>query len=186
MYQSTLSTNISIHMHWMLISFIDQKWNWFLIYLHEKVLGNKFHFNFTIGTFHNDIPSFKEFDLNYIIQTEKTQYRLENLKLKCKKCGNDIKLSYYSALTKEYIKCYQNRHGEIPSLLLNEYRGYKRFYACEKCNEPIDFKDMPLEMFFRWLEDSSEAGDSREVSGNALIRYFELDKLLESKKGAGD
>lgn len=106
--------------------------------------------------------------------------------MKCKKCGNDITLGYYSALTEQHIKYYQNRHDDIPPLLLNEYRDYKRFYACNKCNEPIDCKDMPIEMFFRWLQDSSEAGDSREASGKALIRYFELDKLLELKKDAGD
>jgi len=147
---------------------------------------NKFHFNFTIGAFHNDIPSFKEFDLNYIIQTEKTQYRLENLKLKCKKCGNDIKLSYYGALTKEHINCCQNRNESVPPVLTGVYKDHFRFYGCEKCGEPIDYKDMPMDMFFNWLQYSSEAGDSRETSSKALIRYFELDKLLEPKKDAGD
>lgn len=40
------------------------------------------------------------------------------------------------------------------------------------------YKDMPIDMFLRWLEFSSDVGDSREISGKALIRYFELDKLL--------
>ena len=105
--------------------------------------------------------------------------------MKCKKCGTDIGFSYYSGLTKEHIKCYQNRHENIPSLLLSEYKDYKRFYACEKCNEPIDFTDMSIEMFFRWIRDSSDAGDSREASGKALIRYFELDKLLKLKRKRG-
>lgn len=106
--------------------------------------------------------------------------------MKCKNCGNDIEFKYYSALTKEHIKYCKNRHEEIPNILINVYKDYKKFYACEKCNEPIDYKDMPIKMFFRWLQDSSNAGDSRETSGKALLRYFELDKLLELKKDVGD
>jgi len=111
---------------------------------------------------------------------------LENSKLKCKKCGNDINLNYYGALTKEHIKCYQNRNESVPLVLTSTYKDHYRFYGCEKCGEPIDYIDMPMDMFFRWLQYSSDAGDSREASGKALIRYFGLDKLLESKKEAGD
>lgn len=107
--------------------------------------------------------------------------------MKCKKCGNDNKLwEHCYGLTKEHIKYYQNQNENIPKLLTTIYKDYKRFCFCGKCNEPFDYKDMPMDMFFRWLQDSSEAGDSREVFGKALIRYFELDKLLESKKDAGD
>lgn len=106
--------------------------------------------------------------------------------MKCKKCGNNLDLYYYSSLTKEHIKCYQNRNEEVPPVLTTVYKNHNRFYGCEKCNEPIDYKDMPIDMFFNWLQYSSEAGDSREISGKALIRYFELDKLLEPKKETGD
>lgn len=101
--------------------------------------------------------------------------------MKCKKCGNDIRFNYYTGLTKEHIECYQNRNEDIPSLLLSEYKDYKRFYACEKCDEPIDFTDMSIEMFFMWLKDSSNAGDSSETSGKALIRYFHLNELLKER-----
>lgn len=106
--------------------------------------------------------------------------------MKCKKCGNDIKLNYYGALPKEYINCCQNRNESVQPVLTSVYKDHFRFYGCEKCGEPIDYKDMPIDLFFNWLQYSSEAGDSRETSGKALIRYFELDKLLESKKDAGD
>lgn len=100
--------------------------------------------------------------------------------MKCKKCGNDVELNHYGALTKEHIKCFKNRGEPVPLILSNVYKNHHRFYGCEKCGEPIDYKDMPIDMFFTWLQYSSEAGDSREDSGKALIRYFDLDKLLKS------
>ncbi len=106
--------------------------------------------------------------------------------MKCNKCGHDIELYHYSALTKEHIKCFVNRNEPVPSILTDVYKNHHRFFGCEKCGEPIDYKNMPMEMFFSWLQYSSEAGDSREASGKALIRYFHLDKLLELKKEAGD
>lgn len=106
--------------------------------------------------------------------------------MKCKKCGNDLEYHHYGALVSETIKCYKNRKEPIPELLTTSYKDYHRYYGCEKCGEPIDYKDMPIDMFFGWLEYSAEAGDSREASGKALIRYFEFDKLLKLKKDAGD
>ena len=104
----------------------------------------------------------------------------------CKKCGKEVDRNHYSGLVESHINFYKMNRKEIPTLLLNEYKNHHRFFGCKNCNQPIDYKDMPMEMFFRWLKASSDDGDSRETSSKALIRYFELDKLLELKKGAGD
>lgn len=96
----------------------------------------------------------------------------------CKKCGHNIEHPNCSCLTKSLIEYYKNK--ETPSVLTDVYKHHNRVYCCENCNEPIDYNyiDMPLNIFFNWLKDSSICGDTREVSGKALIRYFELDKML--------
>lgn len=106
--------------------------------------------------------------------------------MKCEKCGCNNEYNHVSCLTQEYIKSNNNTDKEVPEILTTLYRDHKRVYCCENCMEPIDYQDMPLRMFFNWLENSSNAGDSHEDSGKALIRYFKLDKLLGLQLKDGD
>lgn len=80
----------------------------------------------------------------------------------------------------------KNEGEKVPYSLLTTYKDFNGVLLCKNCEEPIDYMDMPLEMFFNWLEFSSEKGDSRKATGKALIRYFHLDELLELKKDEGD
>lgn len=99
----------------------------------------------------------------------------------CKKCGKEIKVyDYISGSVESYKKYCKENDKKISNVILTKYKGYHRFFYCKNCNEPIDYKDMSIEMFFTWLKYSSESGDSHEQSGKAIIRYFELDKLLSS------
>ena len=106
----------------------------------------------------------------------------------CKNCGKEIDTNYYYGIKNSHKKlmAFKNKGIEIPESLLTTYKENHAVLLCGNCDGVLDYKDMPMEIFFNWLERSSEAGDPREISGKALIRYFELDKLLEPRKDAGD
>lgn len=107
----------------------------------------------------------------------------------CKKCKKKINAgNCLYAQKRNYAELILLKElGEkVPNILLDTYKDCHAVPLCESCNYPIDYVNMPMEMFFEWLKHSSEKGDSRETSGKALIRYFELDKLLELKKEVGD
>lgn len=106
--------------------------------------------------------------------------------MKCKKCGEEINNNYYSCSTTKYLDYYKKGNSEVPEILSMICNEHHKICFCEKCKEFIDYKDMPIDMFLDWLCYSSESGDSRMASGKAFVRYFELDKLLEPKKDAGD
>lgn len=73
----------------------------------------------------------------------------------------------YSCATRSLIEYYKNK--KIPSVLTGIYKCHSRVYCCENCNEPIDYIDIQIDDFFKWLECSSGYGDTHEVSGKALI-----------------
>ena len=101
--------------------------------------------------------------------------------MKCEKCGN----------ISEYIESrYVIKTGQ--SLFINglsipqSYYGFTHIPCCEKCGEPFqDYKNLSTAEFFNWLQGMDETVD-RKLKGKALIRYFELDKLLKLEKDAGD
>ena len=107
----------------------------------------------------------------------------------CKNCGKEIdNNNYYLASKKsheELIKL-KNDGLDIPCSLLNTYKDHHGVLLCKNCNEPIEYIDIPVKIFFKWLEFSSEQGDTHKASGKAIFKYFELNKLLELKKDAGD
>ena len=100
--------------------------------------------------------------------------------LKCKKCGHEIDRCHYTK-TNQLIQCYKNRKENPPSFLLHYYADLNYVALCNNCSEPIDYIDLPMEIFFNWLRLSSKAGDSRSASGKAIIRYFEVEKLLKEQ-----
>lgn len=106
----------------------------------------------------------------------------------CKKCGKEIDSNYYRATKKSHNELMKLKNDgiAIPNSLFTTYKDYHGILLCENCDEPVEYIDTPLQMFFEWLKFSSEKGDTHEASGKAIIRYFELDKLLELKKDAGD
>ena len=72
---------------------------------------------------------------------------------------------------------------EIPVPVPVIYNGYTDIPICGKCNTVIDYKDLPVERFLEWLDDCTGGkNDTENLKGKALIRYFGLDKLLETKK----
>lgn len=101
--------------------------------------------------------------------------------MKCKKCGNISKYIESRYVVKAGQSFFSNGKS-IPQ----DYYGFTYIPCCTKCGEPFqDYKDLSTTEFFSWLQGMDETVD-RELKGKALIRYFELDKLLEIKKDAGD
>lgn len=99
--------------------------------------------------------------------------------MKCKKCGNISEYIESRYIVKE--GSFLSNGESIPE----NYRGLSYVPCCNKCGEPYeDFLDLSTDDFFSLLNDKNN--DNRLAKGKALIRYFELDKLLESKKDVGD
>lgn len=101
--------------------------------------------------------------------------------MKCEKCGN---ISGYIE-SRYVVKAGQSLFSNGSSIP-QSYYGFTHIPCCEKCGAPFqDYKNLSTSEFFSWLQGMDETVD-RELKGKALIRYFELDKLLELKKDAGD
>lgn len=101
--------------------------------------------------------------------------------MKCKKC------SYKEAFphNRYIVKAGQTNFSDgtpIPK----EYIGFTDIPYCEKSGEPYeDYINFSTNYFMNWLINMDESVN-RKLKGKALIRYFELDKLLEPNKDAGD
>ena len=97
--------------------------------------------------------------------------------MKCINCGNNELWNF----TKYKI-------DSIPTDSIPDYyKGYTWVPQCGKCGFIPDYKDLSTDDFFNWLNTCDEDKKTSEnLKGKALIRYFELDKLLESKKDVGD
>lgn len=101
--------------------------------------------------------------------------------MKCEKCGN---ISGYIE-SRYVVKAGQSFFSNGLSIP-QSYYGFTHIPCCEKCGEPFqDYKNLSTSEFFNWLQGMDETVD-RELKGRALIRYFELNKLLEPKKDVGD
>lgn len=101
--------------------------------------------------------------------------------MKCKKCGHEESFLY-----DRYIVKAGQRHFSNGTLIPKEYIGFTLIPHCKKCGEPFeDYVNFSTDYFMKWLTDMDETVD-RKLKGKALIRYFELDKLLDPKKDAGD
>lgn len=101
--------------------------------------------------------------------------------MKCKKCGNEEKFPYNRYIVKAGQTNFSNGTS-IPK----EYIGFTLIPHCEKCGEPFeDYINFSADYFMNWMTGMDETV-SRKLKGKALIRYFELDKLLEPKKDTGD
>lgn len=99
--------------------------------------------------------------------------------MKCKKCGNISEYIESRYIVKE--GSFFSNGQPIPE----NYRGLSYVPCCDKCGEPHeDYLDLSTKEFFSLLNDNNN--DNRLSKGKAIIRYFELDKLLESKKDVGD
>lgn len=97
--------------------------------------------------------------------------------MKCKKCGYVSKYIESRYIVSE--GSFFSNGQSIPE----KYKGFSHVPCCDKCGEPSnDYLDLSIEEFFNLIKDNSE----RKVSGKALIRYFELDKLLSSQSKGGD
>lgn len=100
--------------------------------------------------------------------------------MKCKKCNSDNKY----ILSRYVVKPNQEFFSNGQSIPTN-YKGFSYIPYCEKCGEPYeDYIDLPVHEFLNLLDDNNYT--NRMAKGKALIRYFELDKLLELKKEEGD
>lgn len=101
----------------------------------------------------------------------------------CKKCGKEIKYSYFTVTKKHLHQQFENMSDEINDI----YKDYPCLYACKECYEGIDYKDMEVGMFFTWLDMVSEKESKymcdKNIKGKALIRYFGLDELFLQKVG---
>ncbi len=91
--------------------------------------------------------------------------------MKCEKCGN---ISGY--IESRYVVKAGQSFFSNGSSIPQSYYGFTHIPCCE---------NLSTSEFFSWLQGMDETVD-RELKDKALIRYFELDKLLELKKDAGD
>lgn len=102
--------------------------------------------------------------------------------MQCKNCFKEVeKWDIIQYIVKPNQKFFSNSMA-IPSI----YYGYTRIPACSQCGAIIDYKNLSGEKFFNWLNGMDDNEVSKYLKGKALIRYFELDKLLELKKDVGD
>lgn len=97
----------------------------------------------------------------------------------CKKCNQVIDGDCFYIVTAK--QSFLRNGNPLPEI----YYGFNRIPCCKKCGEVIDYKDLPSEKFWTWLTYMDETV-SRELKGKALIRYFDLDKLIGLRKEVGD
>lgn len=100
--------------------------------------------------------------------------------MKCKRCSSENKYISSRYVVKPNQEFFSN--GQPIPL---KYKGFSYIPYCEKCGEPYDdYINLTVNDFLSLLDDNSSL--NRSSKGKAIIRYFELDKLLEPKKDAGD
>lgn len=91
----------------------------------------------------------------------------------CKKCGenNDIGVSYFF-VNKENNSSIQQKN--IPDI----YKNYPVIPQCKKCFYPLDYKNLSLHEFWKWLNLVSMNEDVYNIKGEALVRYFGIKEIL--------
>lgn len=98
--------------------------------------------------------------------------------MKCRNCG------YENTITRT---SYEVTPGQVffpnGDVIPRAFWGFEYIPCCEKCGTPYnDYIDFSTEDFLYLLKDNSD----RVIKGKALIRYFELDKLLGQQSKDGD
>lgn len=90
--------------------------------------------------------------------------------MKCKNCGYENITTHTSYKVTPGQAFFSN--GDV---IPRAFWGFEYIPCCEKCGRPWeDYMELSTEDFFCLLNNKTD----RKVKGKALIRYFELDKLL--------
>lgn len=107
--------------------------------------------------------------------------------MKCKCCKSNIEMKNISRYVLTNVSAFYNeKSNNIPSWVRDVYRNHKCVEICNKCNTPIDYIDLPLKEFFNWASHCSDLGSSQQDIGKAVLRYFGLSELLQSKAESGE
>lgn len=90
--------------------------------------------------------------------------------MKCKNCGYESITTHTSHKVTPGQVFFSN--GNV---IPKAFWGFRHIPCCEKCGKSLeDYMELSTDNFLSLLKDDAD----RNVKGKALIRYFELDKLL--------